>query len=79
MQVLMLEKTLQVQQCPQSCLYTSIKRCVRKFSLRSNDQLLDVIIQLVYAYSRLWSAIDFLGWRLWVSRSRDQGWGGLWS
>ena len=52
-QILALEELLQVQQRLQSCLYTSIQGVPRKISLGCNNQLLDVIIQRVYAYYRL--------------------------
>jgi hypothetical protein len=68
--VLALDYGLQVQQCLQSRLFTSIKWVLCKFRLLRNDQLLDIIFQLVYAYPGLWSAIDGACGRLLI--------GGIW-
>lgn len=69
---------LQVQQRLQSCLFTSIKRIICKFRLLRNDQLLDIILQLVYAYSsRLGSAIDWACARLLVRGVIANGRSGL--
>lgn len=66
--VLALDYCLQVQQRLESCLFTSIKWILCKFRLLRNDQLLDIIFQLVYAYARLRSAIDFPPRRLLLVR-----------
>jgi hypothetical protein len=63
---LALDYGLQVQQCLQSGLFTSIKWILCKFRLLRNDQLLDIIFQLVYAYSGFGSAIDLPRRRLLV-------------
>jgi hypothetical protein len=63
---LALDYGLQVQQRLQSCLFTSIKWILCKFRLLRNDQLLDIIFQLVYAYSGFGSAIDLPRGRLLV-------------
>ena len=55
---LALDYSLQVQQCLQSGLFTSIKRILCKFRPIRNDKLLDIMFQLVYAYPLWWSAID---------------------
>lgn len=66
--VLALDYGLQVQQRLQSCLFTSIKWILCKFRLLRNDQMLDIIFQLVYAYAWLRGAIDFPPRRLLVGR-----------
>ena len=56
--VLALDNCLQVQQCLQSCLFTSIKWILCKLRLFRNNKLLDIIFQLVYAYGCWLGAID---------------------
>lgn len=63
-----LDYCLQVQQRLQSCLFTSIKWILCKFRLLRDDQVLDIIFQLVYAYAGLRSTIDFPPRRLLVGR-----------
>jgi len=55
---LALDNCLQVQQCLQSCLFTSIKWILCKLRLFRNNKLLDIIFQLVYAYGCWLGAID---------------------
>ncbi len=50
-QVLALEQCLQVQERLQFCLNSSIMRVLRKFSPCHPDQLLDILLNLIYAYS----------------------------
>ncbi len=77
--VLALDYGLQVQQRLQSRLFTSIKWILCKFRLLRDDQSLDIIFQLVYAYSWLGSAIDGTrGRRLLVGRVRPGRGRGLW-
>lgn len=48
-----LDYGLQVQQCLQFGLFTSIKRVLGKLGLLRNDEPLDVLFQLLYADHRL--------------------------
>ena len=50
-QVLALEQYLQVQERLQFCLNSSIMRVLRKLSPCHPDQLLDILLNLIYAYS----------------------------